>query len=53
MLNFNSETLILGYGIFLIFRNNSNGFWEFYHGAKWGGLVHPRLKSEPTPTSAP
>jgi len=52
MLDFNLETLILVYGTFVLFRNNSNGFWEFYHGAK-GGLVYPRLKSEPTPTSAP
>jgi hypothetical protein len=26
----------MDFGIFLIFRNNLNGLWDFYHGTKVG-----------------
>ncbi len=33
MLDLNSETLISSeLGMFVIFRNSLNGFWDFYHG---------------------
>jgi hypothetical protein len=33
-------------GVFVIFGNNLNGFWDFYHGTNVGaGLVHTRHQS--------
>jgi hypothetical protein len=42
MLDFNSKTLIyFKHGIVVIFRNNLNGFWDFYYGLGW--TSNPRV----------
>jgi hypothetical protein len=46
MLNLNSDTLIWSkQRTFVIFRNNLNGFWDFYH-----GVGSPKAPT-PTPSS--
>ncbi len=49
MLDLNSETLKFQskHGIFVQFRNNLNGFWDFYHGTNVGAdvLTRPRCRA--------
>jgi hypothetical protein len=44
MLDFNSETLILGYGIFLIFRNNSKWILGILPWCQGGGPGSPKVE---------
>ncbi len=54
MLDLGSETMIQSeHGIFVIFINNLNGFWGFYHCTNVGAGSSKVTQSEPAPTSAP
>ncbi len=53
MLDLGSETMIQSeHEIFVIFRNNLNGFWGFYHCTNVSAGSPKVTQSEPAPTSA-